>query len=71
MTGDKRLAAIIGGLHLLGPAPEGLGATVDYLARTGVAALYPCHCTSLAAKIALNRAAPVFELGVGSRLVWD
>ena len=71
VTGEDRLTAIIGGLHLLGPAPDGLDATVDALAGTGVTALYPCHCTSLAAKIALNRAAPVFEVGVGSRFVWD
>ena len=71
VTGEDRLTAIIGGLHLRGPAPEGLDATVDALAGTGVTALYPCHCTSLAAKIALNRAAPVFEVGVGSRFVWD
>lgn len=71
VTGEQRVAAIIGGLHLLGPAPEGLDATVDSLARLGVAALYPCHCTGLAAKIALNRAAPVFEVGVGARFVWD
>jgi len=71
VTGEGRLTAIIGGLHLLGPAPDGLDATVDYLAGTGVTALFPCHCTGLAAKIALNRAAPVFEVGAGSRFVWD
>ncbi len=68
VTGESRLAAIIGGLHLLDPAPDRMAATVDFLRDAGTAALYPCHCTSLAAKMALVRAAPVFEVGVGLKL---
>jgi 7,8-dihydropterin-6-yl-methyl-4-(beta-D-ribofuranosyl)aminobenzene 5'-phosphate synthase len=71
VTGERRLAAVIGGLHLLGPEPQGLAATVEFLRRLRPAALYPCHCTSLAAKSALARAAPVIEVGAGSRFVWD
>lgn len=71
LTGETRVAAIIGGLHLLDPSPERLAATVGFLRQTGVAALYPCHCTSLAAKIALTQAAPVHEVGVGLVLPLD
>jgi len=71
LTGETRVAAIIGGLHLLDPAPARLAATVDFLRQAGVAALYPCHCTSLAAKIALGQAAPVHDVGVGLVLQLD
>lgn len=68
VTGEPRLAAVIGGLHLLRAAPERLAATADYLRRAGLGALYPCHCTDLAAKCALASSLPVREIGVGSRL---
>lgn len=70
VTGEKRLAAVIGGLHLLDAAPTRLEATATYLRRAGLGALHPCHCTDLAAKIALARTLPVREIGVGSRLTF-
>jgi 7,8-dihydropterin-6-yl-methyl-4-(beta-D-ribofuranosyl)aminobenzene 5'-phosphate synthase len=70
ITGVRRVAAVLGGLHLRSPDPARFEATVEYLRRIGVAALYPCHCTSLAAKIALSRAAPLHEVGSGLRLTF-
>ena len=68
LTGVRRVTAIIGGLHFLAPDPARLTATVEYLQSVGVADLYPCHCTGLAAKLALFRAAPVHDVGSGLRL---
>jgi len=69
VTGERRVAAIFGGLHLLSPPdPVRLAATVDTLRAAGVAELYPCHCTGLTAKIALGRVATVHEVGVGLRV---
>ncbi len=71
VTGEGRLAAVVGGLHLLDPGPGRLEATVDFLRAAGPAALYPCHCTGLAARMALTRAAPVVEVGAGLVLAFD
>jgi 7,8-dihydropterin-6-yl-methyl-4-(beta-D-ribofuranosyl)aminobenzene 5'-phosphate synthase len=71
VTGERRLAAIIGGLHLLAAPWDRLAATVDFLGQAGPAALYPCHCTDLAAKMALAQAVPIFEVGVGLTVSLD
>lgn len=69
VTGVDRVRAILGGFHLLdAPAPR-LAATADHLARLDLDALYPCHCTDLAAKIALAARCPVREVGAGMELV--
>jgi 7,8-dihydropterin-6-yl-methyl-4-(beta-D-ribofuranosyl)aminobenzene 5'-phosphate synthase len=70
VTGETRLAAIVGGLHLLEAAPERLDATVEYLRGAGLTGLYPCHCTDLAAKMALAKSLPLQEIGVGSHLAF-
>ncbi len=67
-TGQRRVAAVLGGLHLRKPDPARFEATADYFRRIGLAAIYPGHCTSLAAKIALSRTLPVHEVGCGLRL---
>lgn len=69
-TGQRRVAAVVGGLHLRQPDPARFEATADYFRRIGLAALYPGHCTSLAAKIALSRTLPVHEVGCGLRLTF-
>jgi 7,8-dihydropterin-6-yl-methyl-4-(beta-D-ribofuranosyl)aminobenzene 5'-phosphate synthase len=71
VTGEKKLAAIIGGLHLFDTAPDRLAPTADYLRAAGVAALYPCHCTGLAAKVALSDVAPVHDVGCGLTVSFD
>ena len=68
VTGLRRVAAVIGGLHLLTPDPALFAATADYLKRAGLAALYPCHCTGLAAKLALAKTLPLHDVGSGLRL---
>ena len=68
VTGETRIRDIIGGFHLKESDRETIDATVAYLKNARPAALHPCHCTSLAAKIALAAVAPVKEAGVGFRL---
>ena len=65
LTGESRIADIIGGLHLLSPSHERLAGTVDYLRKVGPRNLSPCHCTDLYSKIALATVAPLREVGVG------
>jgi 7,8-dihydropterin-6-yl-methyl-4-(beta-D-ribofuranosyl)aminobenzene 5'-phosphate synthase len=65
VTGTDRVRAVIGGFHLLDAPADRLAATADYLAALDLDALYPCHCTDLAAKIALAARCPVREVGAG------
>jgi 7,8-dihydropterin-6-yl-methyl-4-(beta-D-ribofuranosyl)aminobenzene 5'-phosphate synthase len=69
VCGEERIADIIGGLHLRGPGPQ-LERTCDYLRGLELAGLHACHCTSLAAKVALAGAAPLAETGTGLQLVY-
>ncbi len=70
VCGERKVAGIIGGLHLLSPEPGHLAKTGKYLNRLHLNALHACHCTSLPAKLALAEYSPVQETGVGMRLVW-
>ncbi|WP_300159652.1 MBL fold metallo-hydrolase [Solidesulfovibrio sp.] len=70
VTGETRVAAIVGGLHLFEASQDRLMAVTDWLAEAGVSALYPCHCTGLAAKMALAARLPVHEVGVGLTLAF-
>lgn len=62
---DERIRDVIGGFHLMGDDPAGIKRTVKEIKTLKPAALHPCHCTSLAAKCALAKVAPVYEVGVG------
>jgi len=64
---ENRVHDIIGGLHLRVVGPQ-LDGTLDYLKGLNLAALHACHCTSLAAKVALAQVASLQETGVGLRL---
>jgi 7,8-dihydropterin-6-yl-methyl-4-(beta-D-ribofuranosyl)aminobenzene 5'-phosphate synthase len=68
VCGEPRVRDVIGGLHLKESDKETLGATLAYLNGVRAVALHPCHCTSLAAKIALAGIVPVGEVGVGLTL---
>lgn len=68
VTGETRVAAIVGGLHLHDAPPGRVAAVADWLAGAGVSAIHPCHCTGLAAAMALGARLPVHEVGVGRTL---
>jgi 7,8-dihydropterin-6-yl-methyl-4-(beta-D-ribofuranosyl)aminobenzene 5'-phosphate synthase len=70
VTGVDRVRAIIGGFHLQDASADRLAATTDYLAALDMDDLYPCHCTDLAAKIALAARCPVREVGCGMEIVF-
>jgi 7,8-dihydropterin-6-yl-methyl-4-(beta-D-ribofuranosyl)aminobenzene 5'-phosphate synthase len=67
VCGENRVHDIVGGLHLLAAGPH-LDGTLAYLKDLRHDALHACHCTSLAAKVALAQVAPLQETGVGLRL---
>jgi 7,8-dihydropterin-6-yl-methyl-4-(beta-D-ribofuranosyl)aminobenzene 5'-phosphate synthase len=68
VCGEQRIRDVIGGYHLMDDDSAGISLTVKELAALEPAALHPCHCTSLAAKIALAQVAPVHEMDVGLKL---
>jgi 7,8-dihydropterin-6-yl-methyl-4-(beta-D-ribofuranosyl)aminobenzene 5'-phosphate synthase len=70
VCGERRVVAIIGGLHLLSPSPSRLKKTGEYLQSLQLQTLCACHCTSLSSKIALAGYCPVQEVGVGMRVEW-
>ncbi|MDO5110681.1 MAG: MBL fold metallo-hydrolase [Clostridia bacterium] len=61
------LSGYLGGMHLF-EADDAFLAVMDELQRLGLAALYPCHCTSLAVKAALCARFKVREVGVSLQL---
>ncbi len=70
VCGERRVADIIGGLHLLSPSSKQLAKTGKYLNRLHLNALHACHCTSLPAKLALAAYCPMKEVGVGMKVAW-
>ncbi len=70
LTGEKRILDIIGGLHLLDTPTERLEHTAKYLSNTGLLSLHACHCTDLAAKLALGRTLPLREVSSGLIISW-
>ncbi len=71
VCGDQRIVDIIGGFHLLNPPAHQLEGTLSYLKALHPGAVHACHCTDLAAKIALSRVIPLQEVGVGLSLKYD
>ena len=61
---DDRIIGVIGGFHLF-DTDERLEKTISYLKENGIGMLYPCHCVSLAAKIAMAKELAIHEVGVG------
>lgn len=70
VTGQHAVRAVLGGFHLLNAPQERLQATAEYLGELNLEALYCCHCTDLAAKIALSHTCPVKEVGSGLTLTF-
>lgn len=48
LTGERKVYAVLGGMHLIHASQERLDRTVDALERFGVKLLGPCHCTGAA-----------------------
>lgn len=55
LTGNSRIAAVVGGLHLFRATPERIRATTENLRNFDVALIAPCHCTGFDATGALQR----------------
>lgn len=70
ITGIEQIARVIGGFHLFDPESIQLRETVEYFRHARIPQLYPCHCTSFAARAAIHRHCPVQEVGVGLTLQW-
>ena len=71
LTGIDKLAAVVGGFHLSGPAFEPIiKPTVDALTEIGPEVVIPAHCTGWRAAYALAEAMPQAFIpnSVGSRL---
>jgi 7,8-dihydropterin-6-yl-methyl-4-(beta-D-ribofuranosyl)aminobenzene 5'-phosphate synthase len=56
LTGDERIRAVVGGLHLVTASMERTELTVAALQEMGVGQVVACHCTGFAAKIRLEAA---------------
>ena len=54
--GISNIKTVIGGLHLIDTDPYFLQKTINLLKEYGVNEIRPCHCTDLAARIALAKA---------------
>ena len=62
---DNRVIGLIGGLHLKKPTKEQLDRTVDYLKTLELKKIHACHCTGLAAKVAIDNEIGIEEVGSG------
>ena len=56
MTGEKRIAAILGGFHLLAASEQRIGRTVEALSRFDIGLISAGHCTGFRAQTALYQA---------------
>jgi 7,8-dihydropterin-6-yl-methyl-4-(beta-D-ribofuranosyl)aminobenzene 5'-phosphate synthase len=68
---EHRIADIIGGFHLIDTLETQMIETVRFLKQRRPSAVHACHCTDLAAKLALSRVVPLKEVGVGLTLSYD
>jgi len=68
VSGVEHVADVLGGFHLLDAPVPRLAATAQYLGGLGLDALHACHCTDLAAKVALARTCPIRDTGSGTVL---
>jgi 7,8-dihydropterin-6-yl-methyl-4-(beta-D-ribofuranosyl)aminobenzene 5'-phosphate synthase len=66
--GERRIADIVGGFHLLAPSRERLEATIRYLESVAPRRVHAGHCTDLKSRTEMARSLPLEELGVGLRL---
>ncbi len=55
LTGNSRIAAVVGGLHLFRASAERIQATTENLRDFGAELIAPCHCTGFEATGVLQR----------------
>jgi 7,8-dihydropterin-6-yl-methyl-4-(beta-D-ribofuranosyl)aminobenzene 5'-phosphate synthase len=70
LTGSRRIAAFLGGMHLLTASEERMRSTAKALRDFGVRMVAPCHCTGFAATgfFQAELGAAVVALRAGSKL---
>lgn len=68
VTGQHKIYAMIGGMHLISKSDNEVKKIGIYLQRQGVQMIYPCHCCDLRAKIILSKYVPVKEAYSGFKL---
>jgi len=68
ICGERRVADIVGGLHLLEPSTERLEGTCAYLKAVAPARVHACHCTSFVSRAVLSSACTIAEVGAGLKL---
>ena len=71
ITGRSKVKGVIGGFHLFDPDSLQTKNTIEFLKKENISELYPCHCTSFAARCALNEKIHVKEAGVSLKLIWE
>lgn len=68
---EPRIAAVIGGFHLMHPSQDTLAQTIAYFKRIHPDRVYAAHCIDFPSKCALAAAVPVTEVGVNLHLSWE
>ena len=66
VSGRDDFIDIIGGFHLLDAGYERISKTGEFLKKSGIRNIHPCHCTDFTAKAALLKYLSVTEVGCGS-----
>lgn len=61
---QEKIVGVIGGFHLFNE-DEKLQGTIQYFVENNINRLYPCHCVSLQAKIAIAKYCKINEIGSG------
>ena len=74
LTGKRRFAAVIGGMHLMSAGEKQLTQTIHTLRSFEIDRIFPCHCTGAKASIRLWNALGedrVYFAGVGDRWTFE
>jgi 7,8-dihydropterin-6-yl-methyl-4-(beta-D-ribofuranosyl)aminobenzene 5'-phosphate synthase len=64
----ERVLGIIGGFHLF-EVNGRLEKTLSYFQKNEISLLYPCHCISFQVKAKINEKIPIYEVGVGQKII--
>jgi 7,8-dihydropterin-6-yl-methyl-4-(beta-D-ribofuranosyl)aminobenzene 5'-phosphate synthase len=58
LSGGKPIRAVVGGMHLVNASAERIARTIEEFRQLNLQSLAPCHCTGMAATVALWNAFP-------------